>query len=133
MSKEEYKIEVPIMTNDEEKQFERLMETEFESLFDRVSKHIYKERECIYLQKMIEKLKNDLDKEKEKNKKLMSKIDVTNWQEKMSHEILDEKYISIDKIKEIIKDLDEYDINFYDNIQMLKDVTKKYFRTFIRR
>lgn len=33
-------------------------------------------------------------------------------------------FINKDKIKEIIKDLDEYDINFYDNIQMLKDVTK---------
>ena len=33
-------------------------------------------------------------------------------------------FISKDKIKEIIKDLNEYDINFYDNIQMLKDVTK---------
>ena len=50
----------------------------------------------------IETMLDLYSKEKEKNKKLMAKIDVTNWHEKNCYEILKRKYISKDKIKEIV-------------------------------
>ena len=39
----------------------------------------------------------------EENKKLKAKIDVTNWQEKTAYESLKERYIPVQKVKDLIK------------------------------
>ena len=39
----------------------------------------------------------------EENKKLKEKIDVTNWQEKTAYESLKERYIPVQKVKDLIK------------------------------
>lgn len=48
---------------------------------------------------LIEKIK-ELEEE---NKKLKAKIDVTNWQEKTAYESLKERYIPVQKVKDLIK------------------------------
>lgn len=48
---------------------------------------------------LIERIK----KLEEENKKLKAKIDVTNWQEKTAYESLKERYIPVQKVKDLIK------------------------------
>ena len=47
--------------------------------------------------------------EKEKNKKIEAKLGIVNWAEKTWSNILDEKYISKDKITEKIKEIEKKD------------------------
>ena len=68
---------------------------------------------------------NDLLKEHEK---LKAKIDVCNWQEKSCKEIIQSKYISIQKVKDKIeKEIKYHERNILEieNITMLKSKTAK--------
>ena len=74
--KDEYKIEVPIISNQELTDFDSMLNNleEFENMFTKISKHIYKDRELILLQKVIEKQQRDIEDLKDENNELREQL-----------------------------------------------------------
>lgn len=70
------KIEVPIISNQELSEFDLMLHNveQFENIFTRISEHIYKDRELILLQKVIEKQQRDIEDLKDENNELREQL-----------------------------------------------------------
>ena len=75
--------------------------------------------------KCIEILLSDYKRVLKENEKLKAKIDICNWQEKSCREIIENKYISKQKIKDKIELLEEkakYEQNTQVLVQLYKQI-----------
>lgn len=67
-----FKINVPIITNEELKRLDDVLENDLDNIVNQISKTISKDREHILLQKVI----NKLQEEKEQSREILSRIKI---------------------------------------------------------
>ena len=117
MSKEEkdnvFKINVPIFTNEELRRLDDMIENDIDNIINQISKTVSKDREVIFLKKVIDKLQKE-------NKKYIDIFNSTekimNGQERTKDKLLKE---NVELQKDNYK-LDRENQHFFDRIQDLQ-------------
>lgn len=107
---EEIKISIPFFNGSEEAEIENKLLFHLDEFTDEIMRTITKDKDMVILKKVIERQQKEIEDLKEKNTQL------TNY-------LNDSYYVSADKIREILKDLDEFDDYFF-NVITLKEAIK---------
>lgn len=122
MSKEEkdnvFKINVPIFTNEELRRLDDMIENDIDNIINQISKTVSKDREVIFLKKVIDKLQKE-------NKKYIDVFNSTekimNRQERTKDKLLKEN-VELQKENEILK---------YENKQVMETGQKAFIDKFM--
>lgn len=91
-----FKINVPIITNEELKNLDYVIENDIDNIVNQISKTISKDRDVIFLKKVIDKLIKENEELKEQRDNAI----------KLRNELIEEQKItciSKDKIREIVE------------------------------
>lgn len=144
--KKEYKISIPVMNNFELAELDNNIVDNYNNIIQEISKAVSKDKDIIILQaiikhqdNLIQKQQKEIEQEKGKNKELTDFIEAIEELKQAKKPITDlvyemnkfeDEFISKDKIKEKIKELEDecdnsnaYDTTWYEaSISTLKEL-----------
>ena len=108
-----YKISVPIITNEELESLDYTLENDLDNIVQQITETVSKDRDIIILQKVIEKQQKEVE---ELDKKFQFAVPV---------DVINDLYISKDKIKGKMKELEEMPENQYIHLQYVKKMLRE--------
>ena len=108
-----FKISVPIITNEELEKLDYTIENDLDNIVHQISKTVSRDKDIIILKKVIEKQSKEIEKLKKENLEIRdwkyvidSPIDLDKLKELDLIKIKGKDYVSKDKIKAKIEELD---------------------------